>query len=74
MKLNLVLLEVKINTLLDRFIKEIRKRTQINKIKMKNEKQQRCQEIQTFMNSSVYKNKDVKRNINLQLISFKNAL
>lgn len=35
---------------------------------------QRCQEIQTFMNSSVYKNKDVKRNINLQLISFKNAL
>ena len=46
MKLNLVLLEVKINALLDRFIKEIRKRTQINKIKMKNEKQQRCQEIQ----------------------------
>ena len=46
MKLNLVLLEVKINTLLDRFIKETRKRTQINKIKRKNEKQQRCQEIQ----------------------------
>ena len=41
MKLNLVLLEVKINILLDRFIKETRKRTQINKIKMKNEKQQR---------------------------------
>ena len=49
MKVNMVLLEVKINILLDRFIKEIRKRTQINKIKMKNEKQQRRQEMQRIL-------------------------